>query len=116
MEGDKDELESRLKNEMIIHLSFVLQVRYEFERNQDFNKMPAGNLDAPARIRRELAGADLEMDKLRRDLEMLMADARGEVSWLIFSTIQGVMLLITFLIFNFIHEFITHFSRNKLPK
>ncbi|PAV78701.1 hypothetical protein WR25_21132 isoform A [Diploscapter pachys] len=40
--------------------------------------MPAGNLDAPARIRRELAETDFEMDKLRRDLEMLMTDARGE--------------------------------------
>ncbi|CAD6194290.1 unnamed protein product [Caenorhabditis auriculariae] len=58
-------------------------VRYEFERTQEFNRLPAGNLDAiRARFRRDFEcveedcgfPADVEMDRLKRNLLLLQED------------------------------------------
>ncbi|XGW35131.1 hypothetical protein V3C99_018841, partial [Haemonchus contortus] len=61
-------------------------VRYEFERGQEFNRMPAGNLSVEPgqwkkRHQKRLPRddgyffEDVEMERLRRDLELMMAAA-----------------------------------------
>lgn len=62
------------------------QVRYEFERGQEFNRMPNGDLSSapgkkpnqPKRVPRDDRFAfmedDFEMERLRRDLELMMTD------------------------------------------
>ncbi|KAL6724830.1 hypothetical protein Aduo_019685 [Ancylostoma duodenale] len=66
-------------------------VRYEFERSLEFDKMPPGDLTVTGpmkgvkrnqqqkRLPREILGTeDFEMDRLRRDLELLMLDQAGQ--------------------------------------
>ncbi|UMM41919.1 hypothetical protein L5515_017960 [Caenorhabditis briggsae] len=62
-------------------------VRYEFERTKDFNRLPLGDLNLiPKRNRREFDCSDascyfpdVEMDRLRRDLEAMEDEARHDV-------------------------------------